>query len=183
MVSDIIVAKTKKAVKGFAEPFIRIIAKTGISPAVLTLFSFLFGIASVYFLFENQALFIVFSLLAILFDIIDGSLARHLNKESKLGFWLDQGNDRLVNFLMLLKYNIVFESYWIVLPLYIIHYLLFFVFKTKNVIYTRTVLVGFFVFGYFDLFGYNGFELGMIATILLLLLGILLQIIEFARRK
>ena len=141
MVSTLIVAKTKKAVKKFVEPIIKIIAKTGISPAIVTLFSFLCGISSVYFLFKNQTLFIVFALLAILFDIIDGHLARYLHKESKIGYWLDQGNDRFINFLMLLKYNIIFGTYWIVLPLYVIHYFLFFVFKTKNVIYTRAVLV------------------------------------------
>lgn len=183
MVNAIIVAKTKKAVKRFIEPFIKIIAKTGISPNVFTLLSFLFGIASVYFLFKNQVGFIVFSLLAILFDVIDGQLARYLKKESKIGFYLDHGNDRLVNFLMLLKYNVVFGAYWIVLPLYIIHYFLFFVFKTKNVIYTRTVLVGFFIFGYFSLFGYNGFELGVIVTIGLLLLGLAMQAAEFVRGR
>lgn len=183
MVSAIIVAKAKKAVKEFIEPFIRIIAKTKISPNVFTLFSFLFGIASVYFLFKNQALFIIFSLLWVLFDIIDGHLARYMNKETNAGYWLDTGNDRLVNFLMLLKYNIVFGAYWIVLPLYVIHYLLFFVFKTKNVIYTRAILVGFFIFGYFNLFGYSCFEFGMIVTIVLLIIGLIIQAVEFARRK
>lgn len=183
MVSALIVAKSKKAVERFIEPVVMVIAKTGISPNLFTLFSFLFGIVSVYFLFKNQAWFIVFSLLAILFDIIDGNLARYLNKESRLGFWLDQGSDRLVNFLMLLKYNIVFGAYWVVLPLYAVHYFLFFVFKTKNVIYTRAVLVGFFIFGSFSLFGYNGFELGMIATIGLLFVGLAMQAAEFVRGR
>lgn len=183
MVNAIIVAKTKKAVRGFIEPFIKIIAKTGISPNVFTLFSFLFGIASVYFLFKNQVGFIVFSLLWILFDIIDGHLARYMNKETKAGYWLDTGNDRLINFLMLLKYNIVFGAYWVVIPLYVIHYFLFFVFKTKNVIYTRAILVGFFIFGSFSLFGYNCFELGMIVTIGLLVIGLIIQAIEFMGKK
>ena len=55
-----------------------------------------------------------------------------------------------------------------------------FVFKTKNVVYVRTWLVIFFIIGGFMQPLYN---IGIIGTIALLLLGILWQAFELIKRK
>lgn len=179
MVSGEITIKSKKTAKRYMLPVIKLIAKTGLKPNFFTLISFISGILSVYFLFNNNLLFAIFSVIAIVFDIIDGNLARYLKVESKLGFYLDQGNDRTINFLLFLKYILVFEKYWFILPLYILHYLLFFIFKTKEVMYVRTFIVIFFIIGgFFD----KVYSWGMISSIILLSVGVILQIFEYAKK-
>lgn len=180
MVTAAYLQKTKKRAKRFILPFVKVIAKTGISPHFITLLSFLSGLLSVYFLFYNNLLFIIFSVLAVILDILDGNLARYIRKESMWGFYADQLNDRGINFLLLLRYNIAFGSLWIVLPLFLIHYFLFFALKTKSVIYVRAILVLFFIGGGFF---YPAYYLGVLVSALLLALGIILQTIELINRK
>lgn len=180
MVSGEITIKSKKAVKKYILPVIKLTAKTGLRPNFFTLTSFISGLLSIYFLFNNNLLFAIFSVIAIIFDTVDGNLARYLKVESKLGFYLDQGNDRTINFLLFLKYILIFGKYWFILPMYILHYALFFIFKTKEVMYVRTFIVIFFIIGGFF---YKAYNWGMIGSIILLSVGIILQIFEFWKRR
>lgn len=183
MVTVRFLKRSKKKFEFWSRPLIIKLDKLNVSPHLLTLISFLFGIGSVYFLFANWTGFVLCMLFAIIFDILDGGLARYSMKDSALGFYLDNLNDRLINLLLLFKFCIVFPSFivgWIVLGLFIMHYGLFLLFKTENVIYVRTVTVIFLALGIFsDLI----YKLGIVIIMIMLFMGILLQMIEFRRKK
>lgn len=74
-------------------------------PVYLTIISLAFGLVAVYFLAIGKSLiFLYFILLKIVFDGFDGSLARYQKKDSKLGFWLDYGSDRLITSAIMLTF-------------------------------------------------------------------------------
>lgn len=169
------IAQSKKVTSRFILPIVKIISKTGITPNILTALSFISGLISIYFLFSSRLLFAIFIILSVIFDILDGNLARYTKKKTKFGSYLDDTSDRFVNLLMILKYNFVFGLYWLAPVLFILHYwIIKFFFKVKNVIYVRTFLAIFFIFAFYNI--------GMLIISLLLALGILIQIIELIRK-
>ncbi len=82
----------------------RVLHKLKISAHLLTFFSLLSGLLTVYFLFSHYFLFVLFALLHLLFDALDGVVARiSKNDSSLLGKYFDQGSDSLVTILAVLK--------------------------------------------------------------------------------
>lgn len=76
----------------------------GISANILTSLSLLSGILAWYWLFSNHWLFVLFALLHLLFDALDGVVARISGAASiPFGKYFDQGSDSLVTILMLFK--------------------------------------------------------------------------------
>lgn len=74
-----------------------------VSANLLTGLSLVFGLLSVYFLFSNDLLFIVFVLLHLLMDSFDGVVAR-LTKPTEFGDFLDHVvTDGLVTILPIVK--------------------------------------------------------------------------------
>jgi phosphatidylglycerophosphate synthase len=85
--------------------------KLGISANLMTFFALFSGLLSIYFLFSNNLLFIVFMLLHLLADVFDGVLAR-LTKSSDLGKFLDHVlSDGLVTVLPLFKIAYLYNFY------------------------------------------------------------------------
>ncbi len=83
-------------------PFTKFFNWLNFKPIHLTFIALILGLISVYFLAEGKNnLFFILILLKIIFDGFDGALARFQKKESKLGFWLDYGSDRLITLLIL----------------------------------------------------------------------------------
>lgn len=85
---------TTHALRYISRPISKILIKhTNITPNQITLFSFLLGITSGIFLlqggFQSQFLGGVFAMLYILFDLMDGEIARVKNLSSSLGKWFD----------------------------------------------------------------------------------------------
>ena len=80
----------------------RVIVKTWLSANHLTLFSLSSGIIAIYFLFSNYYLFATFILLHLIFDSLDGVIAR-LTKATLLGKYFDLLSDSSITFLALLK--------------------------------------------------------------------------------
>ena len=70
-----------------------LIRYTNITPNQVTLLSFCMGIIAGYYLLQgnhhNQIIGGIFAMLYILFDLMDGEIARVKNKSSDLGKWLD----------------------------------------------------------------------------------------------
>ncbi|MFC1801696.1 CDP-alcohol phosphatidyltransferase family protein [Nanoarchaeota archaeon] len=140
--------------------------KLKVRAAYLTALSFIFGLLAVYFLFESNGLFVVFGLLHMIFDIFDGSLARSTGTVTRFGAYFDNGSDRTIVLLMLLKSFIYFDSYWILLIIlvFVLHHLVFISKKLDcPVVYSRSVVlmlyffqfyyVGYVVVGVFSLYG------------------------------
>ena len=87
----------------FTRPVVQLLAKTSITPNALTWFGFLLSVgATVLIITEHlfAAGFIV--LVAGLFDILDGALARHTKQTTRFGAVLDSTLDRITEVILLL---------------------------------------------------------------------------------
>ena len=83
-----------RIVKFIARPISFLVIKyTNITPNQMSLISFLFVIASCFFLIQggyiNRVIGSILAILYLMFDCIDGAIARAKKTESKLGMWLD----------------------------------------------------------------------------------------------
>lgn len=85
-------------------PISSLLDRLGIKPLHLTAIGVVFGLLGVNFLFRNNTLFIIFSILWMVSDVLDGALARHANK---INWWQDYLTDRMV-FVLLLSKSILF---------------------------------------------------------------------------
>lgn len=104
-------------------PFVNLLIQLRISPNSLTYLALLTALLSVFYLFSNHALFITFMLVNLALDILDGQLARKLEKVSVFGDKLDKFSDSLFGILILLKAGLVLEQplAYAALILYLIH--------------------------------------------------------------
>jgi len=78
------------------------IAKVGFSANHLTFLSLISGLAAIYFLFTNYYLFALLSLLHLIFDGLDGVVAR-VTKPTVFGKYFDLISDSLITALALVK--------------------------------------------------------------------------------
>lgn len=141
-----------------------------IKPWFLTGFSFIFGLMAAYFLFQDLFYFFVFGVLHIIFDVLDGSLARYNGTESILGAHLDNGSDRLVVLAILVKSLIYFNEVWIllVLAIFVIHHLIHIFSNFRYpVAYSRSVM--------FILFFLQFYYWGLVFVLLFSIYGLLKQ--------
>lgn len=70
-------------------------------PNIISIISLIFGIISCYFFYNNKLLNGAISLfVSIIFDLIDGEVARLKNKETSFGKYLDPIIDKTVEFLV-----------------------------------------------------------------------------------
>ena len=82
-----------------------VFSKTGLTPNQYTLISLVFVLAAFCFLLKEKLVWaLIFFLLAILLDFIDGAVARFLQKETKRGAYLDTICDRYVEGIILLGF-------------------------------------------------------------------------------
>lgn len=78
-------------------PILKLCNCLGISATFASVTSLIFGIAAAISLLISNQLFFVFVALSLLFDLIDGGLARnHKNQDLDHGFWIDFVCDRIV---------------------------------------------------------------------------------------
>ncbi len=81
----------------------RLFSKVPISPVGWTLLSIVPAVIGTYFLSQqNLAAGFVLFVMAGLMDLIDGAVARHTGKVTRIGAFLDGVTDRFVEFLMIL---------------------------------------------------------------------------------
>jgi len=93
----------KTAAHHLTQPIVRLLAKTSIKPNALTWFGFLLSIGAAALIATEHlfaAGFIV--LVAGLFDILDGALARHTGRTTRFGAVLDSALDRIAEAILLL---------------------------------------------------------------------------------
>ncbi len=85
-----------------AEPVGRVVAKTRVPPNFLTILGFLFNVGVAWII--SQGHFPLAGLLIIvagIFDLLDGAVARHTNRATKFGALLDSTLDRLSEAVLL----------------------------------------------------------------------------------
>lgn len=163
----------KKKFDAVTRLFISPLIKSNTNPNLITAISFLFGVAAVYFLFENHFLFVMCILAHLGLDRADGTLARALNRASESGELYDYIADTVVGILLLAKSYFYLSAHYVALlalGLYVIHHGLFILNRNRRMLVgSRTVLALIFLFGQF--------AVGVLASALLSATGIIRQII------
>jgi len=104
----------------------RIFSKLGPSPNQYTLNSIVFGIfCFVSLIYRNFILALIFFLISAFLDFVDGAVARHSGKVTKVGAYLDTISDRFVEGLIFLGFLslplpkfIIEAKYWIFLAFF-----------------------------------------------------------------
>lgn len=112
-----------------------------ITANVMTSLSLIFGIISVYFLFESYWLFLIFALLHITADALDGVIAR-VQGPTTFGNYFDALVDGFITFLALLKIGIYLQDYYafLVVGLYLLSQAIYFLNNRETpILFTRTL--------------------------------------------
>jgi len=92
------------SVHRLAEPVGRVVAKTRVPPNFLTILGFLFNVGVAWMISRGPDLFPIAGFLIIvagIFDLLDGAVARHTNRATKFGALLDSTLDRLSEAVLL----------------------------------------------------------------------------------
>lgn len=99
-------------------PFVKLIGSS-LSPNVITLFSFILGLGSVYFIVSNRlSLALCLWILNRIFDGLDGAVARESGKQSDFGGYLDILVDFILYAMIPIAFTYVFgwgQRSWIIL--------------------------------------------------------------------
>ena len=93
----------------FTQPVVRLLAKTPVAPNAITWFGFLVTVGAAALIITEHlfaAGFVV--LIAGVFDILDGALARSTNRTTQFGAMLDSTLDRLAEAVLLLGILVLF---------------------------------------------------------------------------
>jgi len=92
-----------------AGPFVRLLARTNVTPNSLTVISFMGNVGAGALVVTGHLFAAGFVVLAAsLFDILDGALARATNRVTRFGGVLDSTLDRLAEALVLIALAVVF---------------------------------------------------------------------------
>lgn len=115
----------------------------GISANMLTFFSLLSGLLAVYWLFSNYSLFVLFAVLHLLFDALDGVVARVSGTASSpFGKYFDQGSDSIVTILAVLKVGWYLQDLYayLIAGLFFLAIIIYFLSRCQApIIFMRTV--------------------------------------------
>ncbi|HZX12149.1 MAG TPA: CDP-alcohol phosphatidyltransferase family protein, partial [Candidatus Nanoarchaeia archaeon] len=133
-------------------------------------FSLVCGVLAVVFI-ERKFYFILLSVLSLVFDILDGNLARFIKKETEFGKWADHIADRSVEFLLIIAAPAALGLKLVTGVLFLAQQLLFL--KTKTIFFGRALMMAFFAFGFF--------ESGVIVAGVVYLSGLLWQLKKFLK--
>lgn len=104
------IVKARKAIAYYVtQPAVELLAKTPIKPNVLSWFGFLLSAGAAALIFTEHLLAAgLLVLVAGLFDMLDGALARQTNQATPFGAILDSTLDRLAETLLLLGILILY---------------------------------------------------------------------------
>lgn len=97
-------SRVRKAASGYlTEPVVRLLARTSITPNILTWFGLALAVGAAVLITAGHLLVAgLVVLLAGFFDLLDGALARHTNRITRFGAVLDATLDRLSEGMLLL---------------------------------------------------------------------------------
>ncbi|MFH1978558.1 MAG: CDP-alcohol phosphatidyltransferase family protein [Candidatus Aenigmatarchaeota archaeon] len=114
-------------------------SKFGLSPNQWTMVGFIPAIITAYFLYVGSlSLAALFFIITIVVDVIDGSVARHMGKSTKLGAYLDTVVDRYVELIIII--GLLFVSMPVILlPMYA--WIFLFLFGSMMTTYVKAAAV------------------------------------------
>ncbi len=121
--------KLREKYERFMLPVGRAVAKVGLTPNQITLIAFILGLIPIYFGYiRNFKWLVITFVIAVIFDVLDGNVARALGKATRFGKVLDHTVDRYVEFFLILALTIggyldakiaVFSIFGMLMPSYI----------------------------------------------------------------
>ena len=117
------------------------LSRVGITANFMTLISLTSGLLAVYFLFAEYSLFLLFGLLHLAADALDGVLAS-IPGESTFGKYFDYGTDNLIAVLIVLKIGYFLQDYYayVIAGLYLLAQLIYLFSKlTAPILFARSV--------------------------------------------
>ena len=124
-------------------PLGRFLLSLGITANRMTLLSVLFGLSAVYFLFTDHLFFVIFAVLHLIADGLDGVIAR-LSTETRFGRYADSLTDNSITLLVLLKIGWSFQDYYayIIAGLFLLAYLVHIISRfNAPMLFMRTILL------------------------------------------
>ncbi len=119
------------------------LASQGISANIVTTLAFFLGLSAVYFLFKDPFWFVIFGILHLIADGLDGWVARS-SKVTAFGRYYDLISDRMISLLCLIKIALYLEDYYvyIVLAIFVATMLIYFFSKLEYpVVFIRSGMV------------------------------------------
>lgn len=103
------------------EPVVRLLARTFITPCVITWFGFLLAVGAAALIVTGHLLAAGFMvLIAGFFDMLDGALARHTKQASRFGAILDSTLDRLSEAVLLIGILVLYAGGQSVVPILLV---------------------------------------------------------------
>ncbi|HIG92746.1 TPA: hypothetical protein HA242_07525 [Candidatus Woesearchaeota archaeon] len=94
------------------KPLAEVCLHLGLNANYVTALSLLAGLLAVYFVFQSYLLFLLFALLHLFFDSLDGVVASIPGKTTG-GAYFDVGTDTFISFLLLLKVGWFLQDYYV----------------------------------------------------------------------
>lgn len=158
--------------------------KNNLSSNIISLFGLICGLLAAYFIFSRHSFFVVFLLLAILFDILDGAMARiEKNKDRLTGWIIDSVKDRIVTTAILAQIAIYgnFQYIYTIIGIFLlvsllVHYEKLALKRNLKIIYLDQWSNAFYIFFLYEL-GLFILTASMIINFILMLF----QLIELER--
>ncbi|MBR9683586.1 hypothetical protein GOV03_03530 [Candidatus Woesearchaeota archaeon] len=135
-----LIASNRESRSKIFKPIGKFLLKLKLTANIVTSLSFILGIIAVYFLFQNHLLFIIFAIIHLIADALDGVLAR-LTKPTLFGKYFDYLTDRLISLLVLIKIYLYLQDYFIllILALFVINQIIHLISRLESpLIYFRT---------------------------------------------
>ncbi len=123
------------------ERIAKMLLKIGLSANQMTAISLATGIAAVYILFQNHALFIILAITHLVADGLDGVIARY-STSTLFGKYFDAITDASINLLAILKiaYTLKDPYFYIICALFILVYTLYLLSKMNlPILQSRTI--------------------------------------------
>jgi phosphatidylglycerophosphate synthase len=171
-VNDYMIGNSQRIRQKYLSFLVSPLKAIGVKANHITYLVFVTGLIAVWFAFDNHKYFILFGVLHILFDLLDGVLAR-ATKPTINGHYLDQIADHSIATLLLAKTFLVGDALaGIVTVLYAAHVSIYFIKRCKGpVIFMRGVLFAFYFVGYI--------KAGVILVAVTTMFGLIQQIYHF----
>jgi len=115
-----LLTRIRGKVNSYVMKIAKIFAILGLRPIHLTILSLLFAFSAFLsaVLYNSKYLFLLFITLSGLMDMLDGALARALNKASKRGAFIDSTLDRISDFFII--YSLIYFDFEYSLVIYLL---------------------------------------------------------------
>ena len=88
----------------------KVIIRTDLTPNQITLIGGIFSFIGIFFYQGNRFISTIFIVLYMIFDLVDGDVARYKKKFTKLGWWGDKMIDRIVESALLISFYLLFKG-------------------------------------------------------------------------